>query len=364
MLWAALVVASLVVVGSKTDDVGSHSFLEPSFQFRLTRPTRPVMAAAAAAAVEPEPARRRYVNGTACPDYGCPFLPQDVHYNTEKFKAALAQLRNLKRRDLSTETGQATADRATSPEPPQVDLAGVGTAEAATLTLIGYKGGRLDDQINQDRAIVVSPYYIDRSSEEEDSPDLRSFRMLPRQLIGVFDGHAPRGELVSEYVRQALPVLLGKNLRESVGKYFASLALAGNQPGASDAPGLRQNQITDQLTAQALIDTFIELDRTAPAALSGGCTATVVLQQGSRVYVANAGDSRSFIVTYRASTQQARVAYISREDKPNLPDERARVEAAGGEVYIPLRGTSRVVYLDSQTGSPAGLGTCVGFQDE
>jgi serine/threonine protein phosphatase PrpC len=61
------------------------------------------------------------------------------------------------------------------------------------------------------------------------------------------------------------------------------------------------------------------------------------------------------IVTYRAHTRQTRVAYISREDKPNLPDERARVEAMGGQVYIPARGTSRVVYHDSVTGVPTGL---------
>ena len=55
------------------------------------------------------------------------------------------------------------------------------------------------------------------------------------------------------------------------------------------------------------------------------------------------------------STQQAHVVYISREDKPSLPDERARVEAAGGQVYIPVRGTSRVVYHDPNTGAPTDL---------
>jgi serine/threonine protein phosphatase PrpC len=109
------------------------------------------------------------------------------------------------------------------------------------------------------------------------------------------------------------------------------------------------------ITTRILAETFIELDQKAPADPSGGCTATIVLQQGRKIYVANAGDSRSFIVTYRPSTGQTEIIYMSREDKPSLPDEKARVEAAGGQVYIPMRGTSRVVYNDPVSGAPTGL---------
>jgi serine/threonine protein phosphatase PrpC len=109
------------------------------------------------------------------------------------------------------------------------------------------------------------------------------------------------------------------------------------------------------ITSRVLSEVFVELDQTAPADPSGGCTATVVLQQGKKVYIANAGDSRSFIVTYRPSTGKSEIVYMTREDKPSLPDERARVEAAGGQVYLPVRGTSRVVYNDPLSGAPTGL---------
>jgi len=82
---------------------------------------------------------------------------------------------------------------------------------------------------------------------------------------------------------------------------------------------------------------------------------SVILRQEQKIYVANAGDSRSFVVAYRPSTGKVQIVYMSREDKPSLPDERARVEAMGGQVYIPMRGTSRVVYHDPITGSPSGL---------
>ena len=245
--------------------------------------------------------------GKKCPSYGCPLYPTDVHYNTDSVKAALNQFREVAREKVN-ETLAATLDTS-------------GRSDAATFTLIGYKGGQLTEQINQDRSLVVSPYFIDDKHEGD------------RILLGVFDGHAPLGELVSEYTATELPKLLASKLR------------AGFEEGGDEV----------SVTTQALIETFIELDESAPADESGGCTATVVLRQGRHVFFANAGDSRSFLVTYRPSTQTTKVIYITREDKPDLPDEKERVEKMGGQVYIPIRGTSRVVYHDPNTGAPTGL---------
>jgi serine/threonine protein phosphatase PrpC len=168
-----------------------------------------------------------------------------------------------------------------------------------------------------------------------------------RILLGVFDGHAPFGELVSDYATTELPKLLA-----------TKLSLKSNEVLSATKKATKLSEQDEiQITKTALIESFIELDRTAPADPSGGCTASVILQQGRKIYVANTGDSRSFIVAYRPSSNNVSVVYISREDKPSLPDERARVEAAGGQVYIPVRGSSRVVYHDSITGAPTGLAT-------
>ena len=81
----------------------------------------------------------------ACPSYGCPILPQDVYYD-ESIKGTLTGLRGKKRVDVSAE-----------------DLKGLessGGKGMATLTLVGYKGGPLEAQINQDRSFCVSPYKI------------------------------------------------------------------------------------------------------------------------------------------------------------------------------------------------------------
>lgn len=272
-------------------------------------------------AVEPE-------RDKECPFYGCPLLPTDVHYNSDAVKTALEKLRDLKRTERSDSLSDSSSTTTTTDSnntDTTATLTASGTAEAATLTLVGYKGGELSEQINQDRAIVVSPFYLDENDTSTD-----------RRLLGVFDGHAPLGEVVSEFARTEMPTRIAEKLKEEL------------------ADGDSEQDVVDK-TKNVLLETFIELDKRAPAEKSGGCTATVVLQQGQKVYFANAGDSRSFLVAYRPTTKQASVVYISREDKPNLPDERARVEKMGGQVYIPIRGTSRVVYHDRESGAPTGL---------
>ena len=49
---------------------------------------------------------------------------------------------------------------------------------------------------------------------------------------------------------------------------------------------------------------------------------------------------------------------MTREDKPHLPDERARIEQMGGRVWVPLdlsAESSRVLGVDSRTGIESGL---------
>ncbi|XP_002984176.2 probable protein phosphatase 2C 11 [Selaginella moellendorffii] len=61
---------------------------------------------------------------------------------------------------------------------------------------------------------------------------------------------------------------------------------------------------------------------------AGGCTATVLLlsDRGTKVTVAGVGDCRC--VASRAGMAEE----LSRDHKPDLPDERERIEAAGGSV--------------------------------
>ena len=171
-----------------------------------------------------------------------------------------------------------------------------GNKHAATLTLIGYKGGDLDTQINQDRGFCISPYYISSSSKEDETTD--------RKLLGVFDGHAMKGENVSQHCIDELP------------KLFASKLLSEKEKQGNPQDVPNDDEI---VTKQILKEVFVELDKTAPAHISGGCTATIIYQEGSKIYIANAGDSSSFIVMYHTKSKNTKIVYLSREDKPNLP---------------------------------------------
>ena len=249
--------------------------------------------------------------------YGTTLEAKDVAYD-EPTKEALATIRNMKRDDVPKEQSSVLQDS--------------GTQTDATLTLIGYKGGPMNVQINQDRSFVVSPFYLSpKEHGQNPTPD--------RRLLGVFDGHAPLGEKVSQYSMDELPTKLANKLLD----YY-------EHQNPQDV-----SQEEDETVKQILIETFVELDKTAPAEISGGCTASVIFQQGPKIYVANAGDSSSFLVMYRSKSRQVEIIYMSREDKPALPDERQRVEAMGGQVYVPLAGTSRVIYIDTATGSQSGL---------
>jgi len=246
--------------------------------------------------------------------YGRPFFPQDIYYNL-KVKEALEKLRTLKREDVDT-NNENIFDRS-------------GGKYMATFTLIGYKGGSLESQINQDRSIVVSPFWV--GNERKENQQHSHKRNESSRLLGVFDGHAPRGEVVSEYVVKEFPKMLSTKLDKLI-------------------PRDHPEQIK-----KAITDTFVELDKKCPAEISGGCTASIILQRGSKLYVANAGDSRSFLVVYRANSQTSDIIYISREDKPNLQDEKNRIEKMGGEVFLPPFGTSRVLYTDPESNLTSGL---------
>ena len=268
------------------------------------------------------PHQRRQIHS-----YGIPFLPQDIYYDP-RVKTALSEMRTMKRDDIKEDPEGRKAREGLK------ILDSSGRKDTATLTLIGYKGGPMESQINQDRAICIVPYHIGEAPTEKIRRMVGRSRQLTdgpiqQRLIGVFDGHANLGEVVSEFVVSELPKVLRKKLE-----------------------GLERT--TEQIS-KALIETFVELDKKAPAEISGGCTASVVLQDGPKVYFANAGDSRSFLVVYRAKTSTIDISYITREDKPDVKEERERVERCGGEVYLPVRGTSRVLYTDPVTGIQSGL---------
>lgn len=182
-----------------------------------------------------------------CPNYGCVLTAADILYD-ESTQGALSILR---RSETENERQEALSA-----------LSAAGDESKTTLTLRGYKGGKVEDQINQDRAFVVSPFKI-----ASDSFDPKPVA----QLLGVFDGHGTGGEKTSQYAVDHVSSLLAAKLA----------AIADQEKGDS---------YDDLSVVKALKETFDELDKNDPSLGAAGCTATVILRLGQKLFVANAGD--------------------------------------------------------------------------
>ena len=327
---ASTSIAGLLTVAVSANAWVANNAVSVSVRRAIAPATRTTLAEAAPSRASFSSSTNTTEDDAEYSSVGRAFYPQDVYYDS-KVKETLEKLRTVKRDDIVVNVDvDAHNDTATTNNTTGI-LRRSGRKLMGTLTLVGYKGGSLDSQINQDRAVVVSPFWVGNEEKENDVNKMDAERNITSKLIGCFDGHARLGEVVSDYVVKELPKLLASKLEKIEPK---------------DHP--------EQVT-KAISETFVEMDKTAPAEVSGGCTATIILQRGSKLYVANAGDSRSFVVVYRAKKKSANVIYISREDKPNLPDERERVEKAGGQVLVPLYGTSRVLYTDPESGLTSGL---------
>jgi serine/threonine protein phosphatase PrpC len=264
------------------------------------------------------------------PISACPLTPLDMVL--QSVQSALESIRNIPKPSLKSRPTTRTVLQT---------LESSGDETKATLTLTGYKGGTPEEQINQDRAFVIAPFMTDnvKSSLEQTKSINTQDDIYARRLMGVFDGHATSGEKVSEYCVTELPKRLAQKLSER-------MTLEKQDPQQQDA-----------IVIQALHETFLELDQQAPDADHGGCTASIMLQLGKKLYFANAGDSRTFLCVHQPQSKLTEVVYITREDKPSLPEERRRVQRMGGKVWNPIGGgePSRVLFLDPLTGDETGI---------
>lgn len=266
----------------------------------------------------------------ACYAFGCPFLPRDVFYD-EDAKTALHRLKEPARKIHEHNPEEESRSSKVTTGKFLAELDSSGDHHRSTMTLCGYKGGEISDQINQDRSILVSPF------------------MGEYQLLGVLDGHGSGGEIVSEYARIEIPKLLSAKLEE----------LTSQQNPENNLLMALNDEMTAKVS-QILKDVFLEVDKSAPeASHSGGCTGSVALQLGSKLFLANAGDSQTIVAAHLGWSETAQVLYATREDKPDLPDERERVEKAGGRVQMPQSmddgDSARVVYRPPGSNSEVGL---------
>lgn len=166
--------------------------------------------------------------------------------------------------------------------------------------------GKVHDKVNQDRACIVYPFCPYRQDEEA--------------LFIVLDGHGEQGDRISEFVMRQIVISLEKDELIS-----------------SDPP-------------QALKDTFVKTNTalmcTGMNYMTSGCTCVAVYINGTKIYVANCGDSRAVMGVSEKDRVVARNLTV--DHKPDTPEEERRILDWGGFVSVPDEiGLSSRVYLDA-----------------
>jgi len=132
-------------------------------------------------------------------------------------------------------------------------------------------------------------------------------------LFGVFDGHG--GEQVARFAVRQLPEEFAQQPEQDPEAAFVQAFLRVDEL-------LRQASAAVELRELTLPGNEVK-----ESAENVGTTAVCCLVQGSRMVIANAGDSRAVL------SRSGQAVPLSEDHKPDLPGERARIEAAGGFVH-------------------------------
>jgi len=160
------------------------------------------------------------------------------------------------------------------------------------------------------------------------------------ELLAVFDGHGPDGHGAAEICAEGLPKLLFRALATHDADGPGGLGAVTCQRAASRA-FVEMHNIMEALTVHGLAEGGVPTEHCPhglPAldARSSGTTATVVLLlPNHRALLAHVGDSRAVLGTRRRGTESWHAVEVTRDHKPERPDERMRVEASGAQVLVP-----------------------------
>ncbi|OEU22838.1 protein serine/threonine phosphatase 2C, partial [Fragilariopsis cylindrus CCMP1102] len=142
----------------------------------------------------------------------------------------------------------------------------------------------------------------------------------------IFDGHGKLGHTVAQEVVERFPV------------------------EHENVISIEDYDRNDFAIRKALNETFLEINSngTASTFSLGGCTASISLRWGSKLYMANAGDSQIIVQQRTPEGMITKVEYSTRRDKANLPDERARIEGLGGKIHVNANGFDPRVIIYSE----------------
>lgn len=280
---------------------------------------------------------------TNCQDYGCPVYPPELTSpgTNETIWKALQ------------ESGYFNAPKKNIKQ--SLPLFEFASKSFVTLTQQGAS-----HKFNQDRGLYVAPFLPDISPLiSKHKTEARSF------LACIFDGHGELGHEVAQEMVEKFPLLLGQKLTRSLGESANNNRIQDINNDGPIVITAKDYDSTDIAIRKALNETFLELNEKGNPSnfLLAGCTASVTLRWGSKLYIANTGDSETVVVSALPQQQQqnqdlptAQVEYATRRDKGNQPAERARIEGLGGKIHVNAKGFDpRVIQYSNTLKENVGL---------
>lgn len=135
-------------------------------------------------------------------------------------------------------------------------------------------------------------------------------------FIGVCDGHGNQGHLISNYLSNALPYILKKELKE-------------RDAVLSSAHNFQIHKIIEN--SFILANSKLSNDSSLDTNFSGS-TCISVLYSTEKIYCANVGDSRSIMGKYSKNHNKWDCFPLSRDHKPNEYDEAKRIMSFNGRI--------------------------------
>lgn len=188
--------------------------------------------------------------------------------------------------------------------------------------------------------------YTCRKGLKPESPNQDSWFVLKMEscsIYAVFDGHGQKGHDVSNFVKDALPKLIIKDPRFKT----------------AELPALLKDVFRK---TQSLVGTADRMKKLS--AQMSGTTATVCVHDhlNNKVTLAHVADSTAVLGRSKGSKgSKADVEGIAltRDHKPNLKDERARIEKAGGRVVFDGYANHRI-YAKNARYPGLNMSRCIG----
>jgi len=159
-----------------------------------------------------------------------------------------------------------------------------------------------------------------RKGLKPESPNQDSWSVLNVEgnfsIYGVYDGHGQKGHDVSNFVKENIPKLIVRDQRFKTDDMAAMMRDIFKKTQSLIAYADRQKKISAQMS---------------------GTTASVVIHNHAekKILVSHVADSTIVLGQYvDGDKNKPEAVQLTRDHKPDLPDERARIEKAGGRVVF------------------------------